>query len=141
MSFTVKPNSTTITTIDEGSAFCYVSNFDDNNEISGENIFTNTLNVLGYIPVISIISGLARIVFAEYMLRNLRPDNHVAIKHYESHKFRGLALEVFGSTIFGLGNVTCMWWDIKNAFSSFKNKNIEAPISNAAEIPKNLYLL
>jgi hypothetical protein len=90
------------TTDDQGclpySAFGYLSILDDNNEFIKENIFINALNVLSYIPGVSMISGLARIIFASF-------DETAEIDHFH-HIRRG-----FLDMIPIVGNITCLVLD------------------------------
>lgn len=113
-------NSTTFTTIDKNTAFCYTPIYNDKNEISHENIFTNSLNVLGSIPYVSIISGLARIIFAA--IKIYQAENPKVQDHYWNHYIRG-CLEVFlgGFPIPVIGNIICIWLDATNAILLLMN--------------------
>jgi hypothetical protein len=119
MTVTELPNATTITTINGHTAFCYTPMHNDKKEISFENVFTNSLNVLGSIPYISIISGLARAIFATIM--SYQTKNAEAQAHYEDHFWRA-CVEVIGggSPVPLVGNIICLWFDVANASLQLK---------------------
>lgn len=91
-------------------------------EFSYENLFINTLNVLGYIPGVSIISGLARVIFAKIMQAGL-DQNDPKHKFYEKQITRGFVFEIM--TGYGLGNLTSLLFDIEESVLASLNGRVK----------------
>ena len=88
-----------------------------------ENVFTNILNVLSYIPGVSSISEIERMRFGEIKLGTIKNDNHEMKEHYLNHCCRG-----FIELIPVLGNLVLIVADISYAcFLNYNENNIKDP--------------